>query len=93
MLAASALMVAGVAAAQESPPNLQMLLNLDLFEGDTGGGHGSGDHDSMVEQIRALDALGYLHPKRNNPHAAEPESTVVKDLPAGGQNSGGGENQ
>lgn len=93
MLAACTLMVGGVAAAQESAPNLQMLLNLDLFAGNAHGGHRSGGDDSMVEQIRTLDALGYLRPKQNNERAAEPEDKVVKDSPRTSQTGGSGESQ
>jgi hypothetical protein len=51
--------------AQEAPPDLRMLMNLDLFEprrGDAQGapaGASAGD-DSMLDQIRTLDAMGYL---------------------------------
>jgi hypothetical protein len=49
--------------AQESPPNLRMLLNLDLFKPppkDAPGAQGKGSNDSMLDQIRALNAMGYL---------------------------------
>ena len=52
--------------AQEQPPNLRMLLNLDLFEKQPGGdvatndpNSGSNDH-SMIDQIQTLDSLGYF---------------------------------
>jgi len=51
--------------AQEAPPDLRMLMNLDLFEPRRGDAQGapaaaaSGD-DSMLDQIRTLDAMGYL---------------------------------
>ena len=52
--------------AQESPPDLRMLMNMDLFEPRNNGAKGSpapasspGD-DSMLDQIRTLDAMGYL---------------------------------
>ena len=55
------------ALAQDSPPDLRMLMNMDLFEPrNNGGAKGSpapasspGD-DSMLDQIRTLDAMGYL---------------------------------
>jgi len=56
--------------AQEATPNLRMLLNLDLFEprprkieSTPTPGEVAPD-DSMLEQIRTLDAMGYLgnHP-------------------------------
>ena len=54
------------ALAQEPPPDLRMLMNMDLFEPRNNGAKGSpapasspGD-DSMLDQIRTLDAMGYL---------------------------------
>jgi hypothetical protein len=65
----------GAATAQESPPNLRMLLNLDLFAAHRGNSNGPeapgnngatpGTNDSMVDQIRTLNALGYLKTKQN----------------------------
>jgi len=50
--------------AQESPPDLRILLNLDLFKSpppsDAQSGQGQGTGDSMLDQIRALNAMGYL---------------------------------
>jgi hypothetical protein len=77
MVLATALFFPGVGAAtaQESPPNLRMLLNLDLFAARPGNSNGTpapasngatpGNNDSMVDQIRTLNALGYL---RTNPN-------------------------
>ncbi|HKV55616.1 MAG TPA: hypothetical protein VJN94_13355 [Candidatus Binataceae bacterium] len=54
------------AQAQQQQPNLHMLLNLDLFAqpNDTENSNSEGDAgssgDSMLEQIRTLQALGYL---------------------------------
>jgi hypothetical protein len=51
---------------RETPPDLQMLLNLDLF---TPGAQekkpakGAEPADSMLDQIRSLDAMGYLNPR------------------------------
>jgi len=52
--------------AQDAPPNLKMLLNLDLFESRQNGasatpapGQAASD-DSMLDQIRTLDSMGYL---------------------------------
>jgi hypothetical protein len=63
-------------AAQDAPPDLHMLMNLDLFAS-----HPSDDKgppapahpadDSMLEQIRALNAMGYLG---GNSDSAERES-------------------
>src|SRR5271155_2401806 len=54
------------ALAQDPPPDLRMLMNMDLFEPRNNGAKGSpapasspGD-DSMLDQIRTLDAMGYL---------------------------------
>ena len=53
-------------AAHEAPPDLRMLMNLDLFEPRHNNAQGApapaaspGD-DSMLDQIRTLDAMGYL---------------------------------
>ena len=52
--------------AQDAPPDLRMLMNMELFEprhNDTKSGASpaaSPTDDSMLEQIRALDAMGYL---------------------------------
>ncbi|HUY28363.1 MAG TPA: hypothetical protein VMV27_13170 [Candidatus Binataceae bacterium] len=75
-LVASAMLIAlftssGAASAQAQtgpPPDLRMLLNLDLFkpnpnaaaQNGPGGGGGGGGDGSMLEQIQTLGALGYL---------------------------------
>lgn len=55
--------------AQEAPPDLRMLMNLDLFEPrHSGAKHAPSSDasanaptdDSMLDQIRALDSMGYL---------------------------------
>ena len=53
-------------AANEAPPDLRMLMNLDLFERRHNSAQAApapaaspGD-DSMLDQIRTLDAMGYL---------------------------------
>jgi len=47
-----------------APPDLRMLLNLDLFRPQSSGaGNGAADqrsNGSMLDQIRALKAMGYL---------------------------------
>ena len=63
MSLAAAFIVLGVraSAAQERAPDPRMLLNLDLFTAPVNGdsaGHGGGS--SMLDQIRALRAMGYL---------------------------------
>ena len=56
----------GRASAQDAPPDLRMLMNLDLFEPrHTGAKYAaapaaSPSDDSMLEQIRTLDQMGYL---------------------------------
>ena len=65
--------------AQEPPPDLRMLMNLDLFEPrhnnpqDASAPGTSTADDSMLDQIRTLDAMGYL----GNPAEAD-----AGDLPA-----------
>jgi hypothetical protein len=65
--------------AQEPPPDLHMLMNLDLFEPRHNNPPGaaapatSPADDSMLDQIRTLDKMGYL----GNPADAD-----VGDLPA-----------
>ena len=69
----------GRASAQDAPPDLRMLMNLDLFEPRHNGAQGapapagSPTDDSMLDQIRTLDAMGYL----GNPADAD-----ASDLPA-----------
>src|SRR5271156_4806560 len=56
----------GKASAQGAPPDLRMLMNLDLFEPRHNGAKyaaapaASSSDDSMLEQIRTLDQMGYL---------------------------------
>jgi hypothetical protein len=56
----------GRASAQDAPPDLRMLMNLDLFEPRHNAAQGapapagSPTDDSMLDQIRTLDAMGYL---------------------------------
>src|SRR5713101_1640231 len=48
------------AAAQDEAPDLRMLLNLDLFGRSQERPMGASPQASMLEQIRALRAMGYL---------------------------------
>jgi hypothetical protein len=55
------------AQAQDAPPDFRMLLNLDLFEPrpsdeakSAAAPAASATDDSMLDQIRTLDAMGYL---------------------------------
>ena len=76
--------------AQEQPPNLRMLLNLDLFEKQRGTdassddpNNDSGDH-SMMDQIQTLDSLGYFGGPR--PAATSGDAGPnPPPLPSGGQ--------
>jgi hypothetical protein len=77
----------------EAPPDLRMLMNLDLFEprhdnvqGAPAPAASPGD-DSMVDQIRTLDEMGYLgnHDNTNAgdmpaPEAAEPPAPGAEDV-------------
>ena len=53
-------------AANEAPPDLRMLMNLDLFEPrlnnaqDAPAAASGSTDDSLLDQIRTLDAMGYL---------------------------------
>ena len=53
-----------VRAQDSAPPDLQMLLNLDLFRSQLQHGEpgwpSSNSSDSTLDQIRTLNALGYL---------------------------------
>jgi len=84
MLLATALVfpAVGGAAAQEPPPNLRMLLNLDLFTSqphESKGTPAPGNGDSMVDQIRALNAMGYLRSNQNNPDASSSQNAAVNE--------------
>src|SRR5271167_2488907 len=73
------------ASAQNSPPDLRMLMNLDLFEPRSNGVQPSAapaaapTDDSLLDQIQTLDHMGYLgHP------AAASASAAPAPRPAGG---------
>ncbi len=60
--------------AQDAPPDLRMLMNLDLFEAPSNDTKGASaingapaPDESMLDQIRALSAMGYLG---GNPESA-----------------------
>ena len=65
--------------AQEPPPDLHMLMNLDLFEPRHNNPQGaaapatSPTDDSLLDQIRTLDSMGYL---------GNPDDADAGDLPA-----------
>src|SRR5580692_12510836 len=75
------------ALAQDSPPDLRMLMNMDLFEPRNNGAKGSpapasspGD-DSMLDQIRTLDAMGYLGNHRDANANGAPAPAAAMEAP------------
>lgn len=65
-----ALLISSAPAAQaqnDPPPDLNMLLNLDLFKPNPHAATQSGGDGSMLEQIQTLNALGYLGPNGSPP--------------------------
>jgi len=68
--------IAAPARAQnDPPPDLHMLLNLDLFKPNPNAAaqNNAGSDGSMLEQIQTLNALGYLGPNRSSrPNAYAP---------------------
>lgn len=67
------------AQAQAQPPDLQMLLNLDLFSSSgSGGSQAPAPGGSMLDQIQALRQMGYLQGNTQNAP------------PPAGYNGGGG---
>ena len=77
----AALIFTGIrpAQAQEQAPDLQMLLNLDLFS-SSGGDHSQtpAPGGSMLDQIRALRQMGYLR------STSQDGVNPPKSAPAGG---------
>jgi hypothetical protein len=67
LLAATIIVVSSRASdAQDKTPSPRMLLNLDLYAPQTGSeapGPGTAGDDSMLQQLRALRAMGYLSPE------------------------------
>jgi hypothetical protein len=67
-----------------------MLLNLDLFAAPASGGEpgkGTAGDDSMLEQLRALQAMGYLSPDGPLPDdddSDQPASTSPRPLDQSG---------
>jgi hypothetical protein len=74
MVAAIALGWTARADAQDQPPDLRILLNLDLFGRTQEAGASSGSQPapgpSMLEQIRTLRAMGYLGGAKKTESAA-----------------------
>jgi len=71
--------------AQDDTPSPRMLLNLDLFasHGKPLPGAADAGSDSMIEQIRALKAMGYLSPDGPLPDVDE-DSDDPRNGPANG---------
>jgi hypothetical protein len=75
MAAALAFTRVRFAAAQQAPPDPQMLLNLDLFRADNSNGGdsaGQGQGESMMDRIRTLSSMGLLNGGQNAPAAYPP---------------------
>jgi hypothetical protein len=71
----------GRTSAQDAPPDLRMLMNMELFEPrhndpkSAAAPAASPSDDSMLEQIRALDAMGYLGNHKGGGSGPPVEST------------------
>ncbi len=74
-----------------APPDLRMLLNLDLFRphpADAGNGTADqGANDSMLDQIRVLKAMGYLRGKQEN--SENSQDSDAAGLPSGASDVSG----
>lgn len=68
-----------------APPDLRMLLNLDLFRPQSSGaGNGAADqrsNGSMLDQIRALKAMGYLRSNPDDDDGPAPGASPAGDTP------------
>jgi hypothetical protein len=79
---------AGRALAQAAPPDLRMLMNLDLFESRPSNMQGmaapgaDAPSDSMLDQIRALNAMGYLGNRRDADGAGAPQPASGESEPS-----------
>lgn len=80
------------AAAQDDQPDFRMLMNLDLFASppselkgapETKDAPAPGSDDSMLEQIRALSAMGYLGDNPDSARTAGPGNAAGDRAPAG----------
>lgn len=86
----SALIFSGVRRAQaqasdpDASPDIGMLLHLDLFESsphDASGTETPGASSSMLNQIRTLDAMGYLGGPPGGDGTAGMSPAAASDLP------------
>lgn len=72
--------------AQDAPPDLRMLMNMELFEPrhndptSAASPAASPTDDSMLDQIRTLDAMGYLGNHKGGDASGTP--VVSADLPS-----------
>ncbi len=63
-----------------TPPDIRMLLDLDLFRPHSSSHQDDGGNDSMLDQIQALRAMGYLN---NSPGPYPPPASAgASDVPA-----------
>jgi hypothetical protein len=75
------------ACAQDAPPDLRMLMNLDLFEprhsdaNYAAGPAASPADDSMLEQIRTLNQMGYLGNHRESDGSSAPAPRAAAGAP------------
>jgi hypothetical protein len=76
------------ASAQDTPPDLRMLMNLDLFESRPGNPQGAPapggteSDGSMLDQIRTLNAMGYLGNHRDTGGNDAPPAAVGASEPS-----------
>jgi hypothetical protein len=76
-------------AAQDDPPDFRMLMNLDLFASRSSdvkdapqikGAPPPAPDDSMLDQIRALSAMGYLGDNRHVSEEPAPSNAPVQNF-------------
>lgn len=74
-------------AQNEPPPDLNMLLNLDLFKPNPNAAAQDGGDGSMLEQIQTLSTLGYLGPNGSSPnsYAPPPPPQNIEPSPPSGE--------
>jgi hypothetical protein len=78
-------------ATHDAPPDLRMLMNLDLFEPRHNNAQrapaaaGSPGDDSMLDQIRTLDAMGYLGNHDDADAGDLPPANAAEPPPSGAE--------
>jgi hypothetical protein len=89
LLAAAIILVgSGASEAQDETPTPQMLLNLDLFTPQSGNHPQGQAGDSMLQQLRALRAMGYLSqdgPSPDTGYSSQTASTPLQRIPGAPQ--------